>query len=143
MLHSNFLVFSFPSIHHTCSALLSDSPLSFLGPISFSFECNGGMRAGAPSAGGCEPAHQAQAAAKSYPTSEVRGSSLECQAATAHERSRGATLCLRSVAAGRRHTTSEARDGSWEEPPTPAAGRSSSRSGGSAGTGGPRGAISC
>ena len=31
-------------------------------------------------------------AERSYPTSEVRGSGLECQAATAQERLRGATL---------------------------------------------------
>ena len=31
----------------------------------------------------------------SYPTSEVRGSGLECQAAMAQERPRGATLRLR------------------------------------------------
>ena len=42
-----------------------------------------------------------------YPTSEVRGKSLECQAATAQEWPRGATLCLKSVVAGRRHPASE------------------------------------
>ena len=56
--------------------------------------------------------------AKSYPTSEVRGSGLECQAATAQEQPKGATLRPRSgVAAGRRHPESEVRGGSWEEPP--------------------------
>ena len=49
---------------------------------------------------------------------EVRGSSLECQAATAQERPRGATLRPRSGAgAGRRHLAPEARGGDLEEPP--------------------------
>ena len=73
-------------------------------------------------------------AASSYPTSEVRGSSLECQAATAQEWPRGATLRLRSEAAGRSllaprpgavtlrsHPEPEARGGSWEKPPMPMA----------------------
>ena len=42
--------------------------------------------------------------------------SEECQAATAQERPRGATLHPRSVVAGRRHPASEVR-GSWEKPP--------------------------
>ena len=41
--------------------------------------------------------------------SEVRGSSLECQAATAQEEPRGATPRPKSVAAGRRHPASEVR----------------------------------
>ena len=53
---------------------------------------------------------------RSYPTSQVRGSSLECQAPTALERPRGATPRPRSVAAGRRHPASEIR-GSREKPP--------------------------
>ena len=50
------------------------------------------------------------------PTSEVRGGSPECQAATAQERSHGATPCLRSgAAAGKRYTTCEVRGGGQEE----------------------------
>ena len=57
------------------------------------------------------------AAKRSYLTSEVRGSGLECQAAMAQEWPRGATLHPRSVAtAGRRHPVSEVRD-SREKPP--------------------------
>ena len=69
-------------------------------------------------------------AQRSYPMFEVRGSSLECQAATAQERPRGATLRLRSEAAGRSllaprpgavtlrsHPEPEARGGDLEEPP--------------------------
>ena len=49
-------------------------------------------------------------AKRSYLTSEVRGSGLECQAVKAQGRPRGATLRLRSVAeAGRRHPVSEVR----------------------------------
>ena len=69
--------------------------------------------------------------AESYPTSEVRGSSLECQAAMAQERLRGATRCPRpgtvaarshpasevGVAAGRSNPTPEASGGGWEEQP--------------------------
>ena len=55
---------------------------------------------------------------RSYPISEVRGSGLECQAAMAQERPRGATLCPRSgAAAGRSHLAPEAKGGSWEETP--------------------------
>ena len=50
------------------------------------------------------------------PTSEVRGSSLECQAALAQEWPRGATLHPRSVVAGRSYPESEA-SGGWEETP--------------------------
>ena len=47
--------------------------------------------------------HARRAAAKrSYPTSEVRGSSRECQGATAQERLRGAIPRLRSGAATKR-----------------------------------------
>ena len=53
---------------------------------------------------------------RSYPTSEVRGSGLECQAATAQEWPRGATLCLRSVAAGRIYPASEVSCGQEETP---------------------------
>ena len=56
-------------------------------------------------------------AERSYPTSEVRGSGLECQAATAQERPRGATLCPRSGAAGRRHPASEVRGGGRGQQP--------------------------
>ena len=48
---------------------------------------------------------------------EVRDSGRECQAATAQERLRGATLRPRSVAAGRSHITPEARARRWEEQP--------------------------
>ena len=65
------------------------------------------LRAGSPSA-----------AERSYPTSEVRGSGLECQAATAQEWPRGAAPHPRSVAAARRsHLAPEARGGDLEEPP--------------------------
>ena len=51
-----------------------------------------------------------QRAAESYPSSEVRGSCLECQAATEGEGPRGATLCPRSgVVAERSHPMSKAR----------------------------------
>ena len=60
----------------------------------------------------------ALSAARSYPTSEVRDSGLECQAATAQERPRGATPRLRSGAtAGRSDPVSEVRGDSREEPP--------------------------
>ena len=57
-------------------------------------------------------------AKRSYLTSEVRGSGLECQAVKAQGRPRGATLRLRSVAeAGKSYPASEVRDGGWEETP--------------------------
>ena len=68
-------------------------------------------------------------AAESYPTSKVRDSCPECQAATVQEwpeeppRIRGQgwpggdTPCPRSGAAGRSHLTPEARGGDPEEPP--------------------------
>ena len=60
----------------------------------------------------------ALSAAKSYPTSEVRDSGPECQAAMAQERLGGDTPCQRSGAVTlRSHPEPEARDGSWEEPP--------------------------
>ena len=60
----------------------------------------------------------AAGAERSYPTTEVRGSGLECQAATAQGRPRGATLRPRSgVAAGRRHPESEVRGDGREELP--------------------------
>ena len=50
--------------------------------------------------------------------SEVRGSGLECQAATAQEQPRGATLHLRSGAAAERsYPASEVRGGGQEELP--------------------------
>ena len=56
-------------------------------------------------------------AERSYPTSEVRGSGLECQAATAQEWPRGAPLCPRSGTADKRsYPASEVRGGR-EEPP--------------------------
>ena len=67
--------------------------------------------------------------AESYPTSKVRDSCPECQAATVQEwpeeppRIRGQgwpggdTPCPRSGAAGRSHLTPEARGGDPEEPP--------------------------
>ena len=74
------------------------------------------------------------AAERSYPTSEVRGRGLECQAATAQERPRGATQRPRLGRPGgatprprpgavtlRSHPKPEARGGSWEEPPAPEA----------------------
>ena len=68
-------------------------------------------------------------AKRSYPTSEIRGSSRECQAARVQERPRratqvqgqgrqprGATPGPRSgAAAGRSYPTPEARDSSWED----------------------------
>ena len=80
------------------------------------------------------PDSQRAAARRSYPTSEVRGSSQECQAATVQERSRGATSCPRSGAAagrsyptplrprpgataGRSNPTPEARGGGREDQP--------------------------
>ena len=54
----------------------------------------------------------ARSEAQSYTTSKVRGSGLECQAATVQERPRGATPRPRSgAAAGRSHPTTEARGG--------------------------------
>ena len=68
--------------------------------------------------------------------SKVRGSSQECQAATAQERPRGATLCPRSgVAAKRSYPMPEARGCGREEQPH------LQRGGGCTGAGGPRGAI--
>ena len=55
-------------------------------------------------------------AKRSYPTSGVRGSDLECQASTVQERLRGATLRLRS-GVERSYPKSEVRDGSQEELP--------------------------
>ena len=51
-------------------------------------------------AGGCNSAHSA--AERSYPTSEVRASGRECQAETAQEQPRGATPLPRSGAAAER-----------------------------------------
>ena len=56
-------------------------------------------------------------AERSYPTSEVRGSSQECQAAIAQEEPRGTTPQLRSGAAWRSNPMPEARGSSWEEQP--------------------------
>ena len=63
--------------------------------------------------------HARRAAAKrSYPTSEVRGSGLEYQTATAQELPRGATPRPRSGgAAERRYPASEVRGGGREELP--------------------------
>ena len=57
------------------------------------------------------------AAERSYPTSKVRGSSLECQAVTAQERPRGATLCSRSGAAAKRIYSATEVSGGREELP--------------------------
>ena len=60
----------------------------------------------------------AGAAERSYPTSEVRVSSRECQATTAQEQLRGATPHPRSgSAAGRSYPLPEARGGGREEQP--------------------------
>ena len=70
-------------------------------------------------------------AKKRYPTSEVRGSGLECQVVMVQERRRGATLPPKTrteaersylvsevrAAAGRSHPASEARGGGWAEQP--------------------------
>ena len=94
--------------------------------------------------------HVRRAVAKrSYPTSEDRGNCRECQAVIAQEWPRGATLHLRSGAtAGRSYPTSEVgADGPEELPRFQGQGRRPGRatkhprSGGCAGTGGPRGAI--
>ena len=66
------------------------------------------MRAGALSTGGCE---------RSYTTTEVRGSGLECQAATAQEQQRGATLLPRSGAAAKRSYPALEVSGGREELP--------------------------
>ena len=89
-------------------------------------------------------------AKRSYPTSEVRGSGRECQAATAEERIRGATPRLRSeAAAGRSYPTSQVRGGGWPggATPCPMSGQQPRgaaprpRSSGYTGAGGPRGAT--
>ena len=60
----------------------------------------------------------AAAAGRSYPASEVRGGSQECQAATAQEQPREATPHPRSgPAAGRSYPLPEARVGGQEELP--------------------------
>ena len=60
----------------------------------------------------------ALSATESYPTSEVRDSGPECQAATVQERLGGANPRPRSgAAAGRRHPEPEARGSDPEEPP--------------------------
>ena len=62
------------------------------------------------------PAGTLSAGERSYPTTKVRGSSLECQAAAVQERPRGATPHPRSgVVAGRRHPMFKVR-GSREKP---------------------------
>ena len=59
----------------------------------------------------------ALSAAKSYPTSEVRGSGQECQPVTAQELLRGATPRLRSgVAAKKSYPASEVWGNGREEP---------------------------
>ena len=58
------------------------------------------------------------AAERSYPTSEVRSRSRECQAATVQERLRGATLHPRSgAAAGRSYPMSEVRGSGRDDQP--------------------------
>ena len=61
------------------------------------------------------------AAERSYPTSEVRGKGLECQAATVQEQLGGDNPNPRSGTARRSYLVPKARGGSWEEPPTPEA----------------------
>ena len=56
-------------------------------------------------------------AERSYPTSKVRGSGLECQAAMVQERPRGATLRPRSAAAERSYPVSEVSGCCREETP--------------------------
>ena len=57
------------------------------------------------------------AAKRSYPTSEVRGSGRECQAAMVQEQPRGVTPRPRSGAARRSHPAPDARGrGSGEQP---------------------------
>ena len=57
-------------------------------------------------------------AKRSYPTSEVRGSGLECQAAMAQKQLRGTTPRWRSwVTVERSYLVSEARDCGWKELP--------------------------
>jgi hypothetical protein len=62
------------------------------------------------------PHAQRVAAERNYPTSEVRGSGRECQAAMTQEQPR-ATPHPRSGPAGRSHTVSEARGDGWEDQP--------------------------
>ena len=70
-----------------------------------------GQKLGGPHARGV-------AAKRSYPTSEVRGSGQESQAAMTQEWLKGATPCPRSgVVAQRSYPTSEVRSSSWEELP--------------------------
>ena len=59
----------------------------------------------------------ALSAAKSYPTSEVRDSGPECQAATVQERPGGATPCPRSGAVAERSYPASKVSGSREETP--------------------------
>ena len=110
-------------------------------------------------------------AKRNYPTSEVRGSGQECQAAMVQEwprgathvrgqgqRPRGATLRTRPGAVDERSYPVSEVSGGWEEMtrirgrgwqgeatshprPEAAAGRSNPRSHGGGGAGGPRGAI--
>ena len=108
------------------------------------------------------PYAQKAAANRSYPTSEVRGSSREYQTVTAQERPRGATPGPRSGGAAERrypasevrggdkrsYPASEARGGGWEELPHaqgqgrwPGGPTPGPRSPGCAGAGRPRGAI--
>ena len=62
-------------------------------------------------------ATSAQAQARSYHTSEVRGNGQECQAATAQEQLRGATPRPRSGAAAERNYPLPDRGGGREEQP--------------------------
>ena len=59
----------------------------------------------------------ASTAERSYPTSEVRGSSLDCQAVMAQERPRGATLQPRSGLVAERSYPASKVSGSREETP--------------------------
>ena len=74
--------------------------------------------------------------------SEVRGSGLECQAATVQEQPRGATPHPRSGAmAERSHPVSETRGGDQLQGRRLGGATPRPRSGGCVGAGGPRGAI--
>ena len=85
------------------------------------------------------------------PTSEVRGSGRECQAANVEEQLKGATPNSKSgVAAGRSYLPPETRSGGREELTHaqgqewwPGGATPCPRSGGCVGTGGPRGATPC
>ena len=68
--------------------------------------------------GGATPCPRSgEAAERSYPVSEVRGSGPECQAATTQEQPRGAPQCQRPGAVTRSYPTLEVRGSRREELP--------------------------